>query len=322
VVNSPIVHIIFNRPRVTEETFKAIRAQRPSRLFIIADGPRPGNPSDIENCRQTRAVVEHIDWPCEVSRDYADQNLGCKMRPKTGIDWVFSHVDQAIILEDDCLPHPDFFMFCDELLEKYRYDERVSVITGDNFQNGNRRGGASYYFSKYNHAWGWATWKRAWLLNDSGIAFWPELRASSAWRSLHDDKVERQYWDHILDTVHAGRFESAWDYPWSASLWYRGGLTATPNVNLVTNIGFGPDATHALAPTTQDGVPTQAIGPITHPQLVQRDREADRYTFDHVYGGPWLRKRSRRRTLTLPVRAVRKAIRILRSRYTRLGEAP
>jgi len=298
---------------VIEKSFGAIRAQRPSKLFIIADGPRPGNTSDIENCRQARAIVEHIDWPCEVFRDYADQNLGCKLRNKTGIDWVFSQVDQAIILEDDCAVHPDFFRFCDELLEKYRDDERVSVITGDNFQNGHKRGDASYYFSKYNHVWGWATWKRSWLLNDSDIAFWPECKSSDAWRNLHSDPVERRYWDHILDTVHAGKFESTWAYPWSASVWCRGGLTATPNVNLVINIGLGPEGTHTTMLPTEDWMAVKDLGPITHPDLVQQDLEADRYTFDHVYGGIWLRKQWRKRYLN-PKKIVGKVIRVLRSR--------
>lgn len=131
----PIAYIIFNRPRHTRETFAAIRAQQPAKLFIIADGPRPGHPTDAERCREVQEIVEQIDWPCEVYRNYADENLGLKRRVSSGLDWVFEKVDRVIVLEDDCLPHPDFFGFCETLLERYENDERVWVITGNNFQD-------------------------------------------------------------------------------------------------------------------------------------------------------------------------------------------
>jgi len=133
-----IAYIIFNRPRHTRETFQAIRDARPARLFIIADGPRPSHPTDAERCRAVREIVADIDWPCEVQRNYADQNLGLKRRVSSGLDWVFSQVESAIILEDDCLPHPDFFPFCQDLLERYKDDERVWTITGNNNQDGKK----------------------------------------------------------------------------------------------------------------------------------------------------------------------------------------
>ena len=135
-MNTPIAYFIFNRPRQTRITFAAIRSQRPDKLFIVADGPRRDHQSDLELCREAQRIVEQIDWPCRAYRNYADLNMGLKQRVSSGLDWVFEKVDRAIILEDDCLPHPDFFMFCETLLELYKDDERVWVITGNNFQNG------------------------------------------------------------------------------------------------------------------------------------------------------------------------------------------
>jgi hypothetical protein len=313
MLSTPIAYVIFNRPKHTRETFASIREQRPAKLFIIADGPRPEHPTDIDRCREVREIVAHVDWPCEVHRNYSDTNLGCKMRPKTGIDWVFQHVDCAIILEDDCLPHNDFYGYCEALLERYKDEQKVMVITGNNFQAGKRRGAATYYFSKYNHIWGWATWKRAWLKNDSNIEFWPDYKLSQEWPWLFNDSIERKYWERIFDKVYFREFENAWDYPWTASVWYHGGLTATPNVNLVTNIGFGPEGTHTVVAEDQEGLPVGSLGPLTHPDRIEQDRNADRYVFDHHFSGRyqrWLPKllRQPRRVVGGVVRRLKMAI--------------
>ena len=279
-----IAYIIFNRPRHTRETFAAIRAQRPERLYVIADGPRVGHPTDAERCRETRAIVEHIDWPCEVFRQYADQNMGCKLRVSSGLDWVFEQTEQAIILEDDCVPHPDFFTYCEDLLARYAHDPRVWVITGNNFQDGTKRGDAAYYFSKYNNCWGWATWRRAWHHYRVDIPFWTTWQHTSDWQSKTPDKVERKVWSGLLDRVQSGQIDT-WDYQWTACVWYHGGLTATPNSNLVTNIGFGPDATHTVAEGDQEGLALHPLGPLTHPKHVRQDRAADRFVFDRNFGG-------------------------------------
>jgi hypothetical protein len=281
---APIAFIIFNRPRHTRESFSVIRAQRPSRLFIIADGPRAGHATDAHRCQETRAVVEQIDWPCEVSRLYADQNMGCKRRVSSGLDWVFEQTDRAIVLEDDCVPHADFFSYCDDLLERYASDERVWVITGNNFQDGQVRGDASYYFSKYNHCWGWATWSRAWQNYRVDIPFWLEWKQTPDWRRKTPDRIERKVWTDLLDRVQAGLIDT-WDYQWTACVWFHGGLTATPNKNLVTNIGFGPDATHTVTDDDQDGMQIEALGPLTHPRRVKQDSAADRFVFNRNFGG-------------------------------------
>lgn len=306
--NTPIAYIIFNRPRHTRETFAAIRARQPNKLFIIADGPRLDHPTDLKRCKEVRNAVEHIDWPCEVHRNYADQNLGLKRRVSSGLDWVFGKVDRAIVLEDDCLPHPDFFTFCDSMLEHYENDKRIWVITGNNFQGGRKRGNASYYFSKYNHCWGWASWHRAWQLYRGDLPFWEEWKNSADWLRKTPDRVERKYWSGIFERVRRNEIDS-WAYPWTASVWYYGGLTATPNVNLVSNIGFGPDATHTVSAEIKEGLPTHSLGPLTHPAKVEQDWEADRYAFDHHFGG--LQQRLHRRILHLARRIVEKIIRTI-----------
>jgi hypothetical protein len=289
MIQTPIAYIVFNRPQHTERTFAVLREQRPSQLFVIADGPRLGHPADAVRCRAVREIVERVDWPCEVHRNYAKTNLGLKRRVSSGLDWVFGQVERAIVLEDDCVAHPDFFRFCDALLEHYALDERVSVITGNNFQNGRQRGEASYYFSRYNHCWGWATWRRAWQHYQGDLPFWPEWSRSADWCEKTPDAVERRYWEKIFDRVYAGQIDS-WAYPWTACVWKFGGLTATPNVNLVSNIGFGEDATHTTATkSAQAELPTQSLGRITHPKLVKRDDKADQWVFEYNFGGRDLR---------------------------------
>src|SRR3954453_1153033 len=161
-LETAVALLLFRRPEETARVFERIREARPRKLFLVADGPRPGNEEDAQGCEQARAVVERVDWPCDVVRDFADENLGLKKRIPRGLHRVFGEAPEAIILEDDCLPHPSFFRYCAELLERYRDDERVMMISGDNFQGGRRRTPDSYYFSRYVHSWGWATWRRAW----------------------------------------------------------------------------------------------------------------------------------------------------------------
>ena len=289
MVHTPIAYIIFNRPRYTRQTFAAIRAAQPKELFLLADGPRATHPDDSALCAEVQEIVSNIDWPCVVHRNFSPINLGLKGRVSSGLDWVFSQVERAIILEDDCLPHPDFFNFCDELLERYAYDEKVWVITGDNHQQGKRRGEASYFFSHYSDCWGWATWRRAWGHYQGDIAFWPEWRASQQWQDMGLDSVETKFWTDIFSRVHSNSISSSWFYPWLGSIWHGGGITATANVNLVSNIGIGPDATHTIALAEQPGAPVSALGTLTHPPKVEINREADLCTFNHRHGGLRLR---------------------------------
>lgn len=279
-LTTPIVFTIFNRPQLTKKSFEAIRNQKPSSLFIIADGPRTTHFKDKELCNEVRKLVEIIDWPCKVYRNYSVSNLGLKKRTISGLNWVFTQTDRIIFLEDDNLPHPDFFKFCENLLKKYSDDKKVSVISGSNFQNGISRGKASYYFSKYPHNWGWATWKRTWDKYDGDIKFWPSWRESEDFKKKFPQKLERKFWKKIFDQSYSGKIDS-WGYPLFACMMKQDLLTATPNFNLISNIGFGEASTHTKdAKNPLSNLNLSSINNLTHPIKIEADFEADNYDFN------------------------------------------
>jgi hypothetical protein len=283
-LTTPVAFIIFNRPDTTERVFEAIRQAKPLKLLVVADGPRTDRPDEVEKCVATRAVIDRVDWECEVLTNYSDINLGCKRRVSSGIDWVFSLVEEAIILEDDCLPAPSFFQFCQTLLEKYRYDDRIMHIDGTNLQFGQTRTPYSYYFSKYPGIWGWASWRRAWQHYDVGLKSWEEFKKSQAIESVHISPYEQKYWVEILDRVHQGKIDT-WDYQWNYTCWSQGGLSIVPEVNLVTNIGFRPDATHTTHQSNLAALPLSEISQLEHPPFIVAHRDADEYIFDCLLGG-------------------------------------
>jgi hypothetical protein len=288
-LETAVLFMAFNRPETTSRVFDAIRKARPPRLYVAADGPRADRIGETARVERVRKIATEVDWPCEMKTLFRKDNLGCKQAVSGAITWFFENEEEGIILEDDCLPHPDFFNFCETMLDYYRNDERVDVITGNNFQNGQQRGAGAYYFSKYNHCWGWASWRRAWRHYQGDLPFWPEWRGSDDWKAVCPDNIERRYWERIFDQVYAGAIDT-WDYPWTACVWTHRGLTATPNVNLVTNIGFGVDATHTCDPNAhQANMPVAALPEIVHPQIVKQDKEADAYIFDRTLDGRWLR---------------------------------
>jgi hypothetical protein len=288
ILKTPVVFLIFRRPDLTARVFETIRQAQPAKLLIVADGAR--NEEEAILCQQTRAVTEQIDWDCEVLRNYSDVNLGCRQRISSGITWTFEQVEEAIILEDDCLPHPSFFSYCENLLDYYRDDERIMVISGDNFQDGNQRTPYSYYFSKYNHCWGWATWRRAWKHWHFNPETWIEFRDTGLIKFICDDSYEEKYWTQVFNTLFLEGKPNTWDYPWTFACWSQSGLTALPNVNLVSNIGFGAGGTHTFGDSHLANMAVEDIGEITHPPFVVRHIEGDRYTFDHHFGGKAMKK--------------------------------
>lgn len=294
MTDTPVVFILFNRPDTTSRVFDAIRLARPSQLLLIADGPRPDRPGEAESCAKARRVVEEIDWPCKVLKNYSDVNLGCKKRISSGLDWVFEQVEEAIILEDDCLPDETFFRYCQDLLCYYRYDERIAHIGGANFQFGNRRTEHSYYFSRYSHVWGWATWRRAWLNYDVDLALWPELREGNWLCDLLGDGRLVAHWMDIFDRLYRAEIDT-WDYQWSFSCMVNGCLALIPNVNLITNIGFGPDATHCSETNMMAEVANSPMAfPLVHPPFMIRNAEADAYTDKFHLRPPWHRRKLNR----------------------------
>ncbi|MEG5067185.1 putative capsular polysaccharide synthesis family protein [Microcoleus sp. B3-A4] len=271
---TPIVLIIFKRPHTTKQVFEVIQTLQPCQLFVIADGPNPEHPGEIEKCAATRAIIDRLDWKCEVYKNYSDINLGCKKRISSGLDWVFSQVEEAIILEDDCIPQLSFFQFCQELLERYRHNERVFQITGEN-THGYRCSDSSYYFSAYSFYWGWATWKRAWKYFDGSLKQWQQVRESQWLQDYLGDYPSAQYWAEIFDLTYNG-FNS-WGWAWTFTCFVNQGLCAVPNQNLISNVGFGEDAAHTTWEVDEiANLPTQSIDfPLHHPTKVTVNIQAE-----------------------------------------------
>jgi hypothetical protein len=286
--STPISFLIFNRPDVTEQVFAEIAKIRPQKLFVIADGPR--SPEDYEKCQKTRAIIEKVDWDCDLKTNFSDVNLGCGRRISSGIDWVFSHVEEAIFLEDDTLPSQSFFSYCQALLERYRDDERIMHINGDN-SLGQVRNQQSYFFSKYVHCWGWASWRRAWKHYDYFMKTWPQFKASGLLEQICDNSYEVKYWTSIFDQMHADpQISDTWDYQWIYACFSQNGLAIEPNCNLISNIGFQhPDAAHTVHSNSRAKLATAEIDEIIHPLFLIRDRAADAYTFDEIFDGKKLR---------------------------------
>ncbi|WP_192924993.1 hypothetical protein [Sodalinema gerasimenkoae] len=283
-LQTPVILLIFNRPDTTERVFEAIRQAQPTQLLIIADGPRPDHPQDAHQCAAAREIINHVDWDCDLLKHYSQENLGCRRRVSSGLTWAFQQVEEAIILEDDCLPHPSFFRFCQELLEKYRDEPRIMSISGNNFQFGQRRTPYSYYFSRYNHIWGWATWRRAWQQYDLSMKAWPKLRSSDWLQNKLQHPQVAQYWSRIFDMAYQG-FDT-WDYAWLFACWYHEGLIALPEVNLVSNIGFNDQATHTKTKSRLADIPVQAAEfPLSHPETLQQNLEADAFTEKYIFSG-------------------------------------
>lgn len=285
-MRTPVTLIIFNRPDFTERVLAQIAQAKPEKLFVVADGPRPDKPGDLEKCDAARAVIDKVDWDCEVHKEYSDVNLGCGQRPATGISRAFEQVDRSVILEDDVIPHPSFFRFCDELLERYCEDERVMQVCGHNYQLGQKRGPYSYYFSRYNIcAGGWATWRRAWKHFDFRMKLWPVLKETSFLKDLLEDGELIAKWTRTLDTAFSGQPTSSdavttdyWDYQWNFAIWSQSGMSICPNTALVSNIGYREDGTHTKAPNRWANLPVGEMEfPLEHPPYVVRNREADYY---------------------------------------------
>ncbi len=286
-MKTPVTFIIFKRPDTTEKVFEVIRQIKPSKLFVIADGPRADRDGEAEKCEAARKIIERVDWDCEVIKNYSDVNLGCAKRVSSGLDWVFGNVEETIILEDDCIPHPTFFQFCKELLEKYRYDTRVASITAQNAQMGRKRTNYSYYFSAYSHCWGWASWRRAWQSYDLHIKLWKEVQESNILNNILMDDRAVSYWSRVFQSVYDNPTGITWDYQWTFACWMQGALSIIPNVNLVSNVGLGTDSTNFTSGQEFSfmNIATEAMEfPLQHPPFMVRNLEADKFIQKTVYG--------------------------------------
>ena len=284
----PVLFIIFNKREETKRVFDVIRNQQPSQLFVAADGPRPEKEGETETCRYVREwVLGQIDWPCEVKTLFREQNVGCGRGPSEAISWFFEHVNEGIILEDDCLPNDTFFRFSAELLDRYRHNPAISIISGNNFQLVQPMPmEADYYFSLFPSSNGWATWKRSWDGFDYYISDWPRTNRRRLAQFLFREKQYSHWWINFFDRFYLLKPNDAWDYQFHYTCMVRKQWAVIPKANLVKNIGYGPDATHSQDPNSYfANVPTHDMAfPLRHPASIQRNYEADEFIQTNLFG--------------------------------------
>ena len=281
-ITTPVLFLIFNRPSTTQKVFDIIKQVKPSKLFVASDGPREGNINDERLCKQARKITDQVDWECDVKYLYRDNNLGCRLAITSGIDWFFEHVDEGIILEDDCLPSKSLFSFHQELLKKYRDDNNVMQINGDFYLDGEMDFENSYYFSTLNACWGWATWKRAWSMFDSKMSGYYDFKEKGRINSYFNNKDISNWMVSYLDEAVLPNC-SIWSTQWAYAIIKSGGLSITPTKNLVKNIGFcGDGTTESKGFELYMNFDIDHINHIEHPSKFEHNIQADELHFKTV----------------------------------------
>lgn len=276
-VHSPVLLLIFNRPDKGAQVFDRIRQVKPARLYIAADAPRPGNEQDTLLCQQAREIIHQVDWDCAVKTRLLDQHQGCRIAVSDAITWFFDQEAEGIILEDDCLPAISFFSFCDTLLDKYRNDKRIHTITGTNLQNGRQWGHATYYYSHYNNIWGWASWRRVWQAYDRDLRKYSAADVPAILQPLYNDRLLTEDWTLNFQQLQSGLIDT-WDHQLNFLTFFEKAYCITPNTNLISNIGFGQQATHThQADNHHANLPVGEITTIIHPKQMIPEPSADYY---------------------------------------------
>ena len=274
---APVLFLIFNRPEPTRQVFEAILAYRPYRLYVAADGPRPEKEGEWSLCAETRSILKQVNWDCKMRTLFRDQNLGCGRAVSEAIDWFFDQEEEGIILEDDCLPDSSFFPFCQEMLDRYRDEANVGSISGNNFLPRSLHMEQPFGFSKYVQIWGWATWRRFWKSYDFKLT-----GARSEWdeiiRQINPVENQAKYWSQIFETLQAGLIDT-WDYQVMFSAWRHKYVHIFPSRNLVTNLGYGGDATHTNFQSPLANLQRESIKDYQVTLPVKVDVELDNATF-------------------------------------------
>lgn len=290
-MKNPILFLIFNRFNTTQKVFEVIRKYKPNKLYIASDGPRQSIHDEdkiILNLREK--MLDSINWPCDVRTLFRNENLGCKKSVSAALDWFFKNEEQGIILEDDCLPNESFFRFCNELLEKYKNNEKIAMISGNNF-NINKIREADYYFKRIPHIWGWASWRRVWKNYDIKMSDYPDFKKNKRIKGLWSEKKVQNYYIDIFDKVYDNKINT-WDYQLTYSIFKNNRLCICPNKNLVSNIGFISNSTHTSVKNKKiSNLPTEEINfPLCHPRRVEYDYLNDKYVND-IYTKNYILKR-------------------------------
>lgn len=288
MIQVPVLFLVFNRMETTQKVFEAIRQAQPKKLYIACDGPRETRAGEAEKVEAVRSFVTgQVDWPCEVKTLFREKNLGCGKAVSSAINWFFENEEMGIILEDDCYPSQTFFPFCEEMLFKYKDDNRVMQVNGSSFIQGLPET-PSYSFSKYSFIWGWATWRRAWHTYQFTRS---NFEAEFETLDIFASSQEKREWFNIFKHYFDGKIDT-WDYPWTFSIWMNRGLSITPHKNFVKNIGFGPGATHTTDIDAKlANLVIYDMDKFIHPSDVKQDVELDRKTFKEVFASPTLVQR-------------------------------
>ncbi len=289
----PVLLVFFARPDTFKEVFEAVKKARPSKLFLACDGPRENRPDDIEKVAACKKIAEDIDWECEVHTNYAETNMGCGMRPQTAISWAFSMVDRLVVLEDDCVPHAAFFPYMEEMLEKYKDDERISNVSGFNHFADWDCGNDSYFFAKVAPLAGaWGSWRRVW---DNYDYFLSAIDDSRLQMLIENDITHKRAKKGKLKTfvntrkaLLDGKNISHWDYQFLFTKYSQSRFGIVPRVSLASNIGLGEGATHGKK-VSNNPMPTiffaperQFPFPLTHPKFIVCD-----HRYDDKVDGTW-----------------------------------
>lgn len=274
-LNTAVLFLVFNRLDTTKQVFDSIRQAKPPRLYVAADGARDSKKGEAEKVKAVREfIMQNIDWECDVKTLFREQNLGCGLAPSGAITWFFEHEEMGIILEDDCLPSQSFFWFCEELLERYKDDKRIFLISGYNKQNKWKENQYDYFFSHFGGIWGWASWKRAWSHYDFYMSGIEHFVADNYFEKLLGKKLGRIRENLIYSSVELHN-KSAWDYQWAYARHKNSGMACVPSVSLVENIGFGEDATHTFG-NNNDNVKKHEINlPLNKNNFIVPDRFYD-----------------------------------------------
>ena len=283
---APVLVVGFNRPEFLKQVFDEVRRARPSQLFLALDYPRDGRAEDVPGWEASKEVFENVDWPCDVKRNYAERNMGCRKRIESAISWALAQVDRVIVLEDDCVPAPDFFRFCAECLEKYKDDGRVGMVCGhDEHPNVAklRLDGASYYFDRFTSIWGWATWRRAWAMHDPALAYWPQIRESQAFRDFFVDKPSIDLWKGHFEGVYSKGVDT-WDTGLFLTAIKENWLSIHSKDKLVKNIGAGFSSRCPSGNSSRkrkrswiDAPCGTVEWPLVHPVTMQPNLDSERY---------------------------------------------
>lgn len=279
---TPILFLVFARPDTTKRVFERIRQIQPIKLYVAADAPRRDRPDEIQRSEEVRRMIDLIDWPCEVHTLFRDDNLGCKMAVSSAISWFFEQEEYGIILEDDCLPDLSFFPFCEELLIKYKDDDRIGHISGNCFFPDLIDQRYSYDFCSFSHIWGWASWRRVWKNYDVNFSYWEDARCDkNRKQSLFKTLREEIYFSSFIsDALAVNKKINTWDVQYLFMLRVQSQLSIYPSINLVTNIGLNdPNATHTNKRNCENYVPSEImIFPLIHPKYVISNNAIDRTT--------------------------------------------